>query len=228
MTVICFDLEGTLLDPLGGFCRSFDFVCGNLGIQGPQPDAIAACIGLDLEPLFASLPALSEPSRRKAAVAAFWDHFGEEGAFLQRVHAGAHLLLARLKRQGHPLFLITAQPATIARQALHHFDLNLIFNEVIGPLPGERWKSARELLANLAVRGALRSGGLMIGDRANDIQGGAAHGLKTIGLTCGYGSRQELEHAKADVHLASIQDLDQWLANALTDQEIHDPFSRSE
>ena len=228
MTTICFDLDGTLLDPMEGIHDSLRFACEGMGIANPEPREIAPYIGLDLESLFRALPGLSDDSRRKAAMSRFWFHFGEEGVFAQRVQEGAHLMLARLKRQGHRLFLVTGQPATHARLALHHFDLNLIFDDVIGPCTREPWRSKREILETLARDGALRSGGLMIGDRGDDIRGGEAHGLRTLGAAYGYGSRDELESARAGVIMESIRDLDAWLAEVLTGPEIHDPFSRSE
>ena len=42
----------------------------------------------------------------------------------------------------------------------------------------------------------------MIGDREHDVLGGAAHGLDTIGVLFGYGSREELESAGA-THIAA-------------------------
>jgi phosphoglycolate phosphatase len=38
----------------------------------------------------------------------------------------------------------------------------------------------------------------MIGDRRFDVLGGRANGMRTIGVTWGFGSRQELEAAGAD------------------------------
>jgi phosphoglycolate phosphatase len=39
----------------------------------------------------------------------------------------------------------------------------------------------------------------MIGDRKHDIIGGKKYGLFTIGVTWGYGSREELENSGADI-----------------------------
>jgi phosphoglycolate phosphatase-like HAD superfamily hydrolase len=48
---------------------------------------------------------------------------------------------------------------------------------------------------------------LMIGDTTVDIQAGAAAGAQTVGVLCGFGERDELERAGADLILASTPDL---------------------
>src|SRR5207249_4785035 len=54
----------------------------------------------------------------------------------------------------------------------------------------------------LATEGLARGLALMIGDRKEDIEGARANGVRSIGVTWGYGSREELEGAGAD-HIAS-------------------------
>jgi len=47
-------------------------------------------------------------------------------------------------------------------------------------------------------------------------------------VTYGYGSRKELLDAGAEILLDSVPELDAWLAEELTDPEIHDAFTRAE
>ncbi len=56
-----------------------------------------------------------------------------------------------------------------------------------------------ELLAYVCEKEKI-SGGVMIGDRAQDVAGALANGLTPVGALWGYGSREELEKAGA-VHL---------------------------
>ena len=224
MALICFDLDGTLVDPIEGMQACFRATAEAYGIPCPDRNRIKETIGLNQEELFRGLSG----SRRQEAMAHYWRLFREEGVFAQRILAGVHLLLARLKRQGHRLFLVTHEPVTLARRTLHQFDLILYFDDVAGLLPLESWKSKREILERLRQDGVLQSGGYLIGDRADDVDAAKAHGLTALGVSYGYGSRRELMEAHADVILDSIQALDGWLEKELRDPEIHDPFSRSE
>ena len=52
---------------------------------------------------------------------------------------------------------------------------------------------------------------LMIGDTTVDIESAKRAGAWAIGVLCGFGERQELEEAKADLILDSTAQLDKWL-----------------
>ena len=55
-----------------------------------------------------------------------------------------------------------------------------------------------------------------------------AHGIHGIGVTYGYGSREELQEAGAEVLVDSVVALDAWLEAHASGDEIHDAFSRAE
>lgn len=224
MSLICFDLDGTLLDPVAGFQRSLAFVCEEEGIPVPGRAAIARSIGLDPALLFAGLPA----GRADALLQRFWQHFGEEGYTDQRVHDGVHLMLERLKRQDHRLHAVANQPVSLVRRMLHHFDMYLLFEDVAGLAAGEPWQPKERIMEALRQTGTLEPGGCLIGDRADDVRAARAHGLRAVGVAYGFGGAAELEEARADLILDSLGTLDAWLEKEWQGPEIHDPFSRSE
>ena len=47
----------------------------------------------------------------------------------------------------------------------------------------------------------------MVGDRSHDMIGARANGLRAVGVLWGYGSREELQAAGADVLLKAPRDL---------------------
>ena len=55
---------------------------------------------------------------------------------------------------------------------------------------------------------------VMIGDRANDVQAAARHGIPTVGVLWGYGDRDELSSARA--LCADPDDLPQLVRRLLT------------
>ena len=52
---------------------------------------------------------------------------------------------------------------------------------------------------------------VMIGDKASDIRAGQAYGLHTVGVCYGYGSKEELEHAKPDAIVETVEELENTL-----------------
>ena len=73
------------------------------------------------------------------------------------------------------------------------------FQAVYGAEPGGLRSHKPELIAwILAQHGIDPARAVMIGDRRYDITGAHANGLRAIGVTWGYGTREELEQAGAD------------------------------
>ena len=48
----------------------------------------------------------------------------------------------------------------------------------------------------------------MIGDRKFDVEGARALGVESVGVTYGYGSKEELKEAKADYIVQSVEELE--------------------
>jgi phosphoglycolate phosphatase len=57
--------------------------------------------------------------------------------------------------------------------------------------------------------------GVMIGDRASDIKAGAAHGLRTIAVTWGGGTAEELAEARPDETVSTVGELRDLLFGAV-------------
>ena len=55
--------------------------------------------------------------------------------------------------------------------------------------------------------GASRENTVMVGDRSHDIIGAKKHGLASVGVLYGYGSREELTAAGADRIAESVSEL---------------------
>jgi phosphoglycolate phosphatase len=228
MGLICFDLDGTLVDPLLGIHRCVGLLCGEFGCPAPARGTVASWIGFGIREGLASIPGLEEPSRLEQALDRYAELYEERGLYEHEIYLGVHLMLARLKRQGHRIYIVSAKPAGYARRITFHFDLNLIFDDIFGSSLKAAWQSKTVVLERLRQQGTIWPGGYFIGDRGDDMRAAKDHGLHAVGVTYGYGSREELQKGGAEVLLDSVPELDAWLQAELTDPEFHDPFSRAE
>ena len=225
MALICFDLDGTLADPLQAMQHCVRLTCEEFGLDCPSVEQVAGCIGLGPAGLFAGL---ADPARLAHAQERYWAHFAQDGIVKYRVYDGTLLMLARLKRQGHQLHVVTVKPVRFARQVLHHFDLLLAFDDVFGSALNASAPSKGEVVAQMRERGVLAPGGFMIGDRGDDMAVARANGMVPVGVTYGYGKPGELKDAGAQFLFDSVTALDDWFKETLPEPEIHDSFSRSE
>lgn len=228
MGLILFDLDGTLVDPVAAMAQAAELTYHEFGLEPPAPEAIAAAVGLGAQTLFTPHPEFRNAAHLAAALESYWIHFAERGVTTHRVYDGVPLMLARLKRQGHRLYLLTVLPTRYARQVLHHFDLLLAFDDVFGGAPSGAGTTKEALLAQVRAQGVLAQPGLLVGDRGADMAIAREHGLRALGVTYGFAEPGELQAQGAEVLFDSVAALDAWLARELPDQERLDAFSRSE
>ena len=116
------------------------------------------------------------------------------------------------KKSGKILALATSKPEIFAAQILEHFDLAKYFTAICGATLDEtrNKKSAviRYALETLGVpKNEYGNRVLMIGDRLHDVEGAREHGIPTLGVLWGYGSREELTEAGADRIAEKMNDL---------------------
>ncbi|AWM88789.1 HAD family hydrolase [Microvirga sp. 17 mud 1-3] len=192
--IALFDLDGTLTDPKTGITRSVQYALERLGRPVPEADALTWMIGPPLIAGFSEL--LGGPEDAPEAVRLYRERFSDVGLFENEVYAGIPALLARLRDEEVRLFVATSKPHVYARRIVEHFGLAPFFGEIYGSELDNRNTDKRDLIRHiLAQEGFDPAGAVMIGDRKHDAIGARANGLAAIGVTWGYGSRQELQDA---------------------------------
>ncbi len=226
--LVCFDLDGTLVDPLLGVRNCLRKTCEAFGLAMPSEATVRDWIGFGMRESLATLAGLEDPARLEAALDFYWERYREDGVFEHELYPGVFHLLHRLKRQGHRIYIVSAKPSLFARRIAYQFDLNLIFDDIFGSTLKGKWQPKTEVLSGLSRQGTIWPGGVFIGDRGVDMEGARAHGLEAIGVTWGYGSREELEQAGAERVFDTVPELDAWLKVRFPQAEIHDAFTRSE
>ena len=119
-------------------------------------------------------------------------------------------LLTALARRGVVMGIATSKSIEVAEPVLEALGLRAHFAVVEGTpvdeLGTDKGTVVARALAGLRALGAPRPAAL-VGDRAHDVVGAHAHGLRAFGALWGYGGRAELQAAGADVLLERPGDL---------------------
>ena len=192
---IFFDLDGTLTDPEPGIVGSIRYAMAQLQVECPSDQDLTWCIG---PPLLSSLEKLVGYSLAPQALVHYRERFGDCGWRENSPYQGIFDTLEKLQTSGYRLFVATSKPSLYADRIISHFGFDRYFSRVFGSeLDGTRSLKADLLRFALSSIGDAR-GATMVGDRKHDVLGAKQNGLRTIGVTYGYGSRQELEEAGAD------------------------------
>jgi phosphoglycolate phosphatase len=189
--IALFDLDGTLTDPKTGITRSVQYALDKLGRPVPEADELTWMIGPPLIASFATVLGSSENAQE--ALRLYRERFGEIGLFENEVYAGIPALLQTLRERGVRLFVATSKPHVYARRILDHFELSRFFSGIYGSELDNRNADKCDLIRHILEQERFDpAGAVMIGDRKHDAIGAKANGLAAIGVTWGYGCRQEL------------------------------------
>ena len=117
--LVCFDLDGTLVDPWLGVRNCLRKTCGAFGLEMPDEATVRGWIGFGMREALASLPGMEDPVRLEAVLDFYWERYREDGVFEHELYPGVFHLLHRLKRQGHRIYIVSAKPSIFARRQGH-------------------------------------------------------------------------------------------------------------
>lgn len=194
-----FDLDGTLTDSAEGIINSVTYALNKFGITVEDREALREFIGPPLMDSYRKHFHMSE-EQCKQAVVYYREYFAAGGLFENEVYAGIPELLAELKSRGKKIYLATSKPEVYAIQILEHFNLAQYFDFMGGASmdSSRSMKSdvVRYVLANASIPDLNKA--VMIGDREYDITGAKDNCLHSIGVTYGFGNREELTTAGAE------------------------------
>lgn len=199
-TRIFFDLDGTISDPREGIIRCLEHALERLGHAVPSEQQLVRYIGPPLYESFATLLNSNNAGLVKQAVEFYRERFLAKGMFENALYPGIQDALRELKATHYKLDVVTSKPTTFAKRIVGHFGLDGFFHNVHGSeLDGTR-ADKKELIAYVLEQQQIHpTEAVMIGDRAHDIKGALANGVRPIGVLWGYGSREELTQAGATV-----------------------------
>ncbi len=205
---ILFDLDGTLTDPAvgitGGVAHALDF----FGNKYESRKQLEEFIGPPLREHFMEFCGVDR-EKGEEYVAKYREYYATVGIYENKVYDGIEDLLISLKSAGKKIVLATSKPEKFALIILKHFGLYEYFDFVAGALMSNTRTKKDEVIAYaLENIGTYNSDTIiMVGDRHHDVEGAAKFGIYTIGVTFGYGSREELEGAGAKIVVDTVQEL---------------------
>jgi phosphoglycolate phosphatase len=134
-----------------------------------------------------------------AAIDHYREHYDALGQAGTTVYADIHDVLSGLQRVGLRLFVATVKPAPIAEKVLADLQLRSYFDGVSGSSMDHRRRTKAGIIAHVLQTWKLDPlQSIMIGDRGSDITGARENRMRAIGVTYGFGSRDELQAAGPD------------------------------
>ena len=208
-----FDLDGTLTDSQIGITKSVNYALSFFGKQVENTGELRKFIGPPLRDSFHTYCGFTE-SEVEEAINKFREYFSETGIYENRLYDGAIEMLSRLKTEGIQMVIATAKQTVYAERIAEYFKIGQYFDIIVGS-EQDGSRSRKGEVINYALNMIdpdRRKSVVMIGDSKHDMLGGRETEIDTIGVTWGYGSRSELEEAKAMRIVDSFSELGDVLA----------------
>ena len=231
------DLDGTLVDTVGDFEVALNRMLAELQLPPVARTFIERTVGRGSEHLIRSVlaeqlrhadpagignacPAAQPEARYAQAWRAYQTHYLAINGAHSVVYAGALTGLQRLRARGLSLACLTNKPLAFARPLLAAKGLSGFFSHVFGGDSFARHKpDPLPLLETCRALGTPPGRTLMVGDSRNDAQAARAAGCPVVLMTYGYNHGEPVQGVDADAHLASLDEVADWLSHPHPHQE---------
>lgn len=201
--LVIFDLDGTLLDTLGDLAEACNAALARHGLPQHTLAEYRTFVGNGILRLVErALPAKLRSAERVAAVRAdFVAYYMEHIDRHTRPYPGIVELVAELDRRGVRLAVASNKFQAGTEKLVGRFFPGVRFAAVLGQRPGVPLKPDPAVVEEvLAATGVPRGRVLYAGDSGVDMETAAAAGVRSVGVTWGFRTREELTAAGA-VHI---------------------------
>ena len=200
-----FDLDGTLARTGEDIVVAWKGALRAMGRDLSRFDEVFR-IGPTLEKVVYELYADATPELVAALMEKFKPLYDESGFPNTEPYAGVPELLAAIRAAGGKCYIVTNKRHTPTQLIARKFGWDRLMDGVWSYDTFETKHKKPELLARLlGDLGVDARDAVMVGDTKGDVDAGRANGMATIGVTYGYGTRDEL--AAADLIINSPGDI---------------------
>lgn len=204
-----FDLDGTVVNPGTAIPRCINFALKKQGIKSVPIERLKRYIGFQLDAVFQEITGRKDKRFIKQCIEAYRERFHKEGIAEHRLYPGIVGLLEAASKMGN-LVVASIKPQVSCDMVLDHLGIKLLFTNVYGSELSGKLSEKTTLLKHVMKRETIKKA-LVIGDRGVDIEAARKLQCPTIGVSYGYGTKEELKAAGADTIAETVGELRQCL-----------------
>lgn len=181
---VCFDLDGTLLDPGGSIRACIDHAVGAEGLRPFAAEEVL--IGMPLRQILRTRTQEEECIERM--VHAFRHHYENEAWRLARWYDGMEGLVARCREAGLHTAIVTTKGEAEAAALMRNLEATHLWDTIVGDDDQRPLKpDPAPVVAACERLERHPSDAVMVGDTSFDMDAGRAAGAHTIGVRWGSG-----------------------------------------
>lgn len=194
---VIFDFDGTVTDTGEGILKSLQYSFEQMGHEVPDLSDLKKFIGPPIHYSYVTFYGIDE-SEVEQYIKKYRERYRKIGIYECFVYDGMVETLKTLRENGVKIGIASSKPISLVYDVMEYLKLTEYFDAVVGTQfddsnhPG---KTDLVLQSMEKLGDGAKERTLMVGDRYFDIDGAAGAGVDSVGVTYGYGSREEfLEH----------------------------------
>jgi phosphoglycolate phosphatase len=211
-----FDIDGTLVDSRAIITSCMDAAFVGAGLQAPGYERTRRIIGLSLPLGLKQLAPHADEVLQKRILESYRDAFftmRSDPAMASPLYDGADVLLTRLAAANWVLGIATGKSRRGLDGMMSQFDWHDVFATHFCADDGPGKPHPHMVLENIRMAGASPAKTVVIGDSEHDMAMAVAAGTAAIGVTWGFGTRDELMAAGAHQVVDTMSELSAALAD---------------
>ncbi|PIR24612.1 MAG: phosphoglycolate phosphatase [Deltaproteobacteria bacterium CG_4_10_14_0_2_um_filter_43_8] len=203
-----FDLDGTVVNPGTAIPRCINYALKQQGEKTVPIERLKRYIGYSLEEIFITVTGRKDKRFVKKCIDSYRERFHKEGIAEHRLYPGIVGLLDAVSKEAK-LYVASNKPTASCEMVLDHLGIRGLFTKIYGSA------LKKPLLKQEVLQQVIKDEKIMepvfIGDRASDIDAAKKCQCTSIGVSYGYGTREELRNAGADRLAETVGELRQCL-----------------
>ncbi len=194
---VLFDLDGTIINSEEGITNCIRYVLDYWGMEHPSQKDLLCFIGPPLREQFMNVFGWSH-EKAEESVIKFRERFDKIGLYECELYPGIRQLIEELHKKGFQVALASSKHEDACVRIIEHFHLEPYFAGIFGSTRDGKISAKKQVLeVALNKLGASKEESLLIGDTRFDVLGAKEAGIDCIGVTYGFGTREELQAAGA-------------------------------
>lgn len=195
-SIYIFDADGTLYDSGDSIKTCANLALKELGYPEIPFSEMSFFIGPPLESSFEKCGLSYELSLEACRI--YRKHYQAGLMFKLTLYPGIYNMLSTLSLS-HDLYIATSKPSKFALPIAKSLNIASFFKKITGAFDDGSSNDKYSILSRVLLDIDKKDDIYMIGDTSYDVLAGKKHNLKTIGLTYGYGKKEELLKADPDI-----------------------------
>ena len=210
MRLIIFDCDGTLLDSQASIMRGIEIAWNNMGLTPPKLSDVLSIVGLSIEDSIKVLePSLTGEKHQQACdeLLKAFEYVNKNELDDEELYPNVIETLNKIKTNNSFLAILTGKGRLGLDTTLKKYQMGDLFAVTKTADCGAGKPNPQTMLDIIYETGVDKENTVMIGDTSYDILTAKNAGVKSIGVSFGYHSVDELKASGADKIVDNFSEL---------------------